>query len=82
MPVEFTAIGHLRNSSGRVLFLNGYDVRQKVMSLSPSWRLDEGRTFLNRLNIFRRLSVDIDSSAEQMVDAFLAYKPDVFARPI
>lgn len=61
----------------RVLFLNGYDVRQKVMSLSPPWRLHEGRTFLNRLNIFRKLSVDYHSSAKEMVDAFLAYKPDV-----
>ena len=61
----------------RVLFLNGYNVRQKVMSLSPPWRLHEGRTFLNRLNIFRKLSVNYHSSAEQMVDAFLAYKPDV-----
>ena len=61
----------------RVLFLNGYTLRQKVMSLSIPWRLDEGRTFLNRLNILRRLPVDINSSPEQMVDAFLAYKPDV-----
>lgn len=61
----------------RVLFLNGYTVKQKVMSLSPPWRLHEGRTFLDRLNIFRRLLVNYHSSEKEMVDAFLAYRPDI-----
>jgi len=61
----------------RVLFANGYRITQKVMSLSPPWRLMEGRTVLNKAKLLRKRSVNYHSSASDMVDAFLEYKPDV-----
>ena len=61
----------------RVLFLNGYSMHHKVMSLSPPWRLKEGRSIIQRLGIIRRLPVNYHSSPEEMVNSLLAYKPDV-----
>lgn len=61
----------------RVLFLNGYSVRQKVLSLTGPGRLDEGRSVLQRFGVFRRLAVDYFQPPAVMVDQFLTYRPDV-----
>ncbi len=61
----------------RVLFMNGYSVRQKVMSLTAPWRLRDARSFVQRLGFLRRLVVSYETPTDDMVDLFLAYKPDV-----
>ena len=61
----------------RVLSVNGYSVWHKVMSLSPPWRLKEGRSIVQKFGILRRLAVNYHNSPKMMVDIFLAYKPDV-----
>jgi phenylacetate-CoA ligase len=61
----------------RVLFMNGYSVRQRVMSLTAPWRLTDARSFLQRLGFLRRLAVNYETPAKDMADLFLAYKPDV-----
>ena len=38
----------------RVLFINGYTVHHKVMSLTSPARLEEGRSVMQRLGIMRR----------------------------
>lgn len=62
----------------RVLFVNGYSVRHKVMSpVSPS-RLTEGCSIIQRFGFLRRLAIDyVHHSVQEMVDLFLDYKPDL-----
>jgi len=61
----------------RALFVNGYSVRDKVMSITGSARLAEGRTFLQHFGILRRLPVDYTLPPEKMADALLDYEPNV-----
>jgi phenylacetate-CoA ligase len=61
----------------RVLFLNGYSVRDKVMSLSSPLRLPGSDSVIQRLRLLRRLAVDYLILPETMVDAFIGYEPDV-----
>ncbi len=61
----------------RVLFANGYSVRDKVFSLTGPTRLAEGRTFLQRFGLMRRLPVDYRLPPERLVDLLLEYRPDV-----
>jgi phenylacetate-CoA ligase len=61
----------------RVLFMNGYSVRQKVMSLTAPWRLTDARSFVQRLGFLRRRVVNYETPAKDMADLFLTYKPDV-----
>jgi phenylacetate-CoA ligase len=61
----------------RVLFLNGYSVRHRVMSLTSPKRLSQGRSVLQRFGLLRRLAVDYLIPAGEIVDILLAYRPDV-----
>jgi len=61
----------------RVLFVNGYSARHRVMSLTSPGRLAEGRNIIQRFGILRRLTVDYLLPPEEMVDIFLDHKPDV-----
>ena len=61
----------------RVLFLNGYSVHHKVMSLSSPKRLPEGQSTLQRLGLLRRLAVDYRLPARDAVDILMQYRPDV-----
>ncbi len=61
----------------RVLFMNGYSARRKVMSLTAPWRLTDARSFVQKLGLLRRLAVNYETPAKDMADLFLAYKPDV-----
>ena len=61
----------------RVLFVNGYSVRDKVMSLTGPSRLSEGRSFVQHFGLLRRRPVDYTLPPEKLVDALLDYKPDV-----
>ena len=65
----------------RVLFLNGYSVRDKVMSLTSPARMGEGRSILQKFGIFPRLPVNYQLSPATWVDTLLAYKPDVIYGP-
>jgi len=62
----------------RVLFMNGYSVRHKVMAAVSPGRVPEGHSVVQRFGILRRLAVDyVHHSPEEMADILLAYKPDV-----
>jgi phenylacetate-CoA ligase len=61
----------------RVLFLNGYSVWDKVLSITGPTRLTEGQSFLQHFGLLRRLPIDYRLLPEQMADALLEYKPDV-----
>ncbi len=61
----------------RVLFVNGYSVRDKVLSLTGPTRLAEGRTLLQHFGLLRRRPVDYTLPPEKLVDALLEYQPDV-----
>ena len=61
----------------RVLFLNGYCMRDKVMSLTSPSRLKEGRTILHKCGLLRRLAVDYLLPPKDMVDIFHKYNPDI-----
>ena len=61
----------------RVLFLNGYSIRDRVMSLTTSARLNEGITVLQKFGLLRRLAVSYHIPFEKIADIFLKYKPHV-----
>ncbi|MFC2169343.1 phenylacetate--CoA ligase family protein [Acidobacteriota bacterium] len=61
----------------RFLFINGYNIRDKVMSLSSPWRHIENKNFIQKIGFLRRLAVDYSLPPEEIVDIFLAYEPDV-----
>lgn len=62
----------------RVLFVNGYSVRDKVMSLSAPHRLSQGRSIVQKFGILRRLPIDyFHNSTSEMTDLLLAYQPNV-----
>lgn len=63
----------------RVLFVNGYSLRQKVLEFSRvKENLVEGRSILQYLGLLRRLHIDGRLSIETLADSLLEYKPDVF----
>jgi phenylacetate-CoA ligase len=61
----------------RVLFINGYSINKKVLSLTSPSRLNEGKTVLHRFGLLRRMAIDYLSTPEKMVDKLLEYKPHV-----
>ena len=61
----------------RALFINGYSVRDKVMSISSPIRLPDGGTAVQRFGPLKRLAVDYLLPPEKMVDLFLDYRPTV-----
>jgi phenylacetate-CoA ligase len=61
----------------RVLFLNGYSVFDKVLSITGPTRLSEGRSILQAFGLLRRRPLDYRLPPEAMTDVLLAYEPDV-----
>lgn len=61
----------------RVLFLNGYSIREKVMSLTAPERLKYGRSFLQSLGLLRRKAVNYFLPPAEVVDLLLDYRPHV-----
>jgi phenylacetate-CoA ligase len=61
----------------RVLFVNGYSIRNRVMSLTSPTRLGEGRSIIQKFGVLRRLAVSYLLPPQEIVDKFLIYKPDV-----
>ena len=61
----------------RVLFLNGYSARDRVLSFTSPERMEEGRSILQKFGIFRRLPINYQLSPKEFVNALLAYKPNV-----
>jgi phenylacetate-coenzyme A ligase PaaK-like adenylate-forming protein len=60
----------------RVFFINGYSIRDKVMSLSSLTKHSQS-SGIQRLGILRREAVDFRLPAEKMVDRFVEYQPDI-----
>jgi len=61
----------------RVLFMNGYSVRDKILSTTPPTRLNDGITFLQKFGILRRLAINYMLPAKQIADAILSYEPQI-----
>jgi phenylacetate-CoA ligase len=61
----------------RVLFLNGYSVFDKVLSITGPTRLSEGRSILQKFGLLRRRPLDYRLPPEAMTDVLLSYQPDV-----
>jgi phenylacetate-CoA ligase len=62
----------------RVLFANGYSMRDRVMSISNPADVAFGHSALQRIGLLRRKAVDYQGHPpEEMVDIFLSCRPDV-----
>lgn len=61
----------------RVLFLNGYKVTDKVISLSPPSRLNEGKNIIQKFGVFRRKPVNFLLDVKEMVNEVIKYRPNV-----
>jgi phenylacetate-CoA ligase len=62
----------------RILFLNGYSMSDRVMSLTRPDKLTEGHSFFQRFGFLRRNAVDFFRfSPEETVDILIEYMPDV-----
>lgn len=61
----------------RVLFVNGYSVRDRVVSLTEPTKLGEGKSFLQRFGFLRRLTLDYTLDCRRLADILLEEKPDV-----
>jgi len=61
----------------KVLFINGYSLFDKVMSLKVPDRMDRMVSAVQQIGMFRRLQMSSLLPLEQIVDAFLAFRPQV-----
>jgi phenylacetate-CoA ligase len=61
----------------RVLLQNGYLPTYKVFSFTSPGRMTEGRSVLQHFGFFRRLAMDYTLPTGKLVDALLAYAPQV-----
>jgi phenylacetate-CoA ligase len=61
----------------RVLFINQYSIRNKVLSFVSPSILGESKTLLQKLGFLRRNIVDELLDPEKLAEAFLIYKPHV-----
>lgn len=62
----------------RVLFINGYSVRQKVMAITSPDRTTKRDSIIQQFGLLRRLTIDyVHHSIKEIVDIFLKYKPEV-----
>jgi phenylacetate-CoA ligase len=61
----------------KVMFINGYSIFDKVMSLKIPDRMDQMGSVVQRLGMFRRLQMSSLLPPEQIVDTFLAFRPQV-----
>ena len=63
----------------RVLFKNGYSVKDKFLSVSNPTRLGGDKTILQKFGFIRRLAVSYLLPIPQIVDILLDYKPQVLS---
>lgn len=61
----------------KVLLINGYFVFDKVMSLKVPDRMDQMGSILQRFGMFQRLQMSSLLPPKQIVDAFLAFRPQI-----
>ena len=61
----------------RVLFVNKYSVRDKVLALASPAADDESKKFLQNLGLLRRLAIDELLDPKKHLEIFLNYKPHV-----
>jgi phenylacetate-CoA ligase len=61
----------------RVLFLNGYSIFDKVMSLKVPDRFDNMGSTIQRFGVLRRLQGSSVNPPEKIVDLFMSYGPQV-----
>lgn len=61
----------------RVLFLNGYNPFQKVMSFTSPARLNTGKSILQSFGILRRKPINYLAAGNLIVDEIFKYQPDV-----
>ena len=61
----------------RVLFLNGYNPFQKVLSFTSPARLEAGKSIIQKFGLLRRHAVNYLTDEKTMVDEILQYKPNV-----
>jgi phenylacetate-CoA ligase len=61
----------------RVLVASGYRPTDKVYSFTAPARLTHGKSRLQRIGLFRRLTVDYHLTPDKYADLLLAYRPNV-----
>lgn len=61
----------------RVLFINKYSIKDKVLSLEPPAKLGEGKTVLQKFGILRRLAINLLLPPDELRKIFINYKPHV-----
>ena len=61
----------------RVLFINHYSIRDKVLSLTGPSRLVESKTVLQKFGLLRRLVVDSLLPSSEIAEIFINNKPHV-----
>ncbi len=61
----------------RVLIYNDYTPFDKVLSFTSPGRLNEGKSFIQKLGIFRRLSIDYTLPIDEIMSKVKHYRPDV-----
>ena len=62
----------------RILFINGASIRDKTMAISSPQIVQNKKRMIQKFGLFRQRGVNyVESSTETMVDAFLAYNPDI-----
>jgi phenylacetate-CoA ligase len=63
----------------RVLFLNGYKMTDKILSMCSPERLKGNRTVIQKIGLLRRLAVNYLFPIPEIVDIILEYKPQVIS---
>lgn len=62
----------------RVLFTNGASIRNKTMAIRSPHRLQKRKGIIQKFGLFRQMTINyVEYSTQAIVDAFLAYKPDI-----
>ncbi|MCK5539174.1 MAG: hypothetical protein KAI79_20295, partial [Bacteroidales bacterium] len=61
----------------RVLFYNGYTPFDKILSLTSKTRLKEGKSFIQKFNLFRRKAIDYNLPTKEIINEIISYKPNI-----
>lgn len=61
----------------RVLFINKYSIKDKVLALTSPATLEESKTVLQKFGLLRRLAVNHLLPIDKLVEIFTNYKPHV-----
>ncbi|MBN1920217.1 MAG: phenylacetate--CoA ligase family protein [Anaerolineae bacterium] len=61
----------------RVLFVNGYTVRDRVLALASPLRLSDRDSFIQQFGFLRRQAISYLLPPSEMVDQYLDYEPEV-----